>query len=73
MISCASRWIPINCVCCLQRSVFVSELEHEYHQLQGESRPDMFEGMLGERRQDAGGVHDHRQGCEVERPGPDSR
>jgi len=31
----------------LQRSVFVSELEHEYHQLQGESRPDMFEGMLG--------------------------
>jgi two-component system NtrC family response regulator len=31
----------------LQRSVYISELEREYRQLQGGEQPDMFEGMLG--------------------------
>jgi two-component system NtrC family response regulator len=31
----------------LQRSVYVSELEREYRQLQDGEQPDMFEGMLG--------------------------
>ncbi len=31
----------------LQRAVFVTELERDYRQLQGEERPGMFEGILG--------------------------
>ena len=31
----------------LQRSIFVSELESEYRQLQNEERPGIFEGILG--------------------------
>ncbi len=31
----------------LQRCVFVTGLESEYRRLQGEARPDMFEGILG--------------------------
>jgi two-component system NtrC family response regulator len=31
----------------LQRSIYVSELERDYRQMQDDERPDMFEGMLG--------------------------
>jgi two-component system NtrC family response regulator len=31
----------------LQRSIYVSELEREYRQLQNDEQPGMFEGMLG--------------------------
>ena len=55
----------------LRRAFHLSQLEREQRALQQRLSGDTFEGMLGNLRKDAGGLHRHPEGGDHGRPCPD--